>query len=151
MRTSLWMSGTHGEHNKLQILFVSRIILVIILATMVIIFSAPIHNHILRHMSVLVCPRFICISSQCTLDRLQPHSLLQLLTLMLCCPLLPQGVGEISGHVILQLHQNRDDLADGCLNFHHFDNSKTVETFGHFERDIATATPCQHSFEFQSP
>ena len=32
-------------------------------------------------------------------------------------------VGEISGHVILQLLQNTNDLTAACLNFHHLDNS----------------------------
>ena len=34
------------------------------------------------------------------------------------------GVGEISGHCILQLLQNTNDLADACVNFHHSDNSR---------------------------
>ena len=40
-------------------------------------------------MLVLVCPRFICLSSQHSLDRIQLHSFFQLLTRVLCRPFLP--------------------------------------------------------------
>ena len=33
------------------------------------------------------------------------------------------GVGRISGHYILELLQNTNDLAATCANFHHLDNS----------------------------
>ena len=37
----------------------------------------------------LRCHASICISSQYRLDRLQPHSFLQLVMLLVCCPFLP--------------------------------------------------------------
>ena len=40
-------------------------------------------------LSVLVCPRLMCLSSQQSLDRFQPHPFLQLFTIVLCCPSLP--------------------------------------------------------------
>ena len=56
------------------------------------------------------------------------------------------GVGEISGQVILQLLPNTNDLADGCLNFRHLDNS------GHCGRTwLSWAAVYSRLFEFQSP
>ena len=47
------------------------------------------HDKLPRHMLVFVCPRLVCLSSQQSLDRIQPHSSFQLLTLVFGCPLLP--------------------------------------------------------------
>ena len=49
----------------------------------------PSYDQFLRHMSVLVCQRFIGFSSQHSLEWLQPRCFFQLLTLVLCCPFLP--------------------------------------------------------------
>ena len=40
--------------------------------------------------AVLVCPRFVCLSSQHSLDWHQPHSFFQLSTLAHCCQFLPR-------------------------------------------------------------
>ena len=47
------------------------------------------HDQPPHHIAVRVCPRFVGLTPQHSLDGLQPHSFFQLLTLVLCGPFLP--------------------------------------------------------------
>ena len=47
------------------------------------------HDKLPRQTPIPVCPHLMCFSSQCSLDRLQPHSFFQLLTIVPCAPSLP--------------------------------------------------------------
>ena len=47
------------------------------------------HDQLPRHTSVLICPRLIRLTSQHSLDRLQPYFFFQLRMLVICCPRLP--------------------------------------------------------------
>ena len=57
------------------------------------------HDQLPRHMSVFICPHFAGLSSQQSLDWLQPHSFFQLLTLVLGCSSPPTDhLGLIQKH-----------------------------------------------------
>ena len=62
------------------------------------------HDHLPRHISVLIRPYVSGHSSQHCLDWLQPNSIFQLLTLALCCPLLPvDQLGLLQRHLFYVL------------------------------------------------
>ena len=65
------------------------------------------HNQFPRYIAVIVCPSVVSLPSQHSLDRPQAHSFFQLLTLVLCCPILPTDhPGLFQKHLLHVLRAN---------------------------------------------
>ena len=69
------------------------------------------HKKLSHHITALICPFLINVCSQHSLDRIQPNSFLQFLTVVFSCPLSPvYSLGLSQKHVLHILRANHSHV-----------------------------------------